>query len=312
MQAGLSTSFIAGAAVALWLASAGTAAAQLATIAGQVKDEGGKPVAGATVVAENPQALPSRLETTTKENGRFTIVGLRGGNWTVTCLAPGFLPFRMQTRATSKGGLPLVITLVRGTDAGEFAALSEEMKAELSSAAAFFDNNQYAEALAAYESLRQKLPDVTAIGLQIANIHRQMKNYDQAIAVYDEMLAKEPGNDQARTERAMTYLAKGDLDAADASLAELAQSDAATAETYYSLGEVKFAKAQVDAATTWYEKAASANPAWGKPLFKLGLVALNKGDKDGTKVYMQKVIDADPTSTEAAQAALILKQLGQP
>ena len=309
MHERLRTGFAAGAAVTLCLASAAPAAAQLATIIGHVKDEGGKPVAGATVVAENPEALPSRVETTTKQNGNFTVVGLRGGNWTLTFGAPGFLPFQMQTRATSKGGIPLVVKLIRGAPAGEFEGLPEDVKALLESAAASYDKGQYAEALAPYESLQSKLPDLTAIRLRIANAHRQMKNYDKAIAVYDEILSKEPANGPAKMDRAMAYLAKGDLDAADTALTELAQSLGATAETYYSLGEVKFAKTQVDLAAVWYEKAASTNSTWGKPLFKLGLVALNKGDNDNAKVYMQKVIAADPNSTEAAQATLILKQL---
>lgn len=301
---------VAALAVVVCLGSAAPGAAQLATINGQVKDEGGQPVAGATVVAENPDVLPSRVETKTRENGHFTLVGLRAGNWTLTFMAPGFLPFQMQTRATSRGATPLTVELVRGA-AGEVAGLSEDVKADLEAAAALYDTGQYPEALAAYESLQSKRPDSTAIGLRIADVQRQMKNYDKAIAVYDEILSSEPANGPARTGRAMTYLAKGDLEAADAALTELAQSNEATAATYYDLGEVKFAKAQVDAAAIWYEKAVSANPTWGKPLFKLGLVALNTGDSDGAKAYMQKVIDTDPTSTEAAQATLILKQLRQ-
>jgi tetratricopeptide (TPR) repeat protein len=276
---------------------------------GRVDDEGGEPVAGATVVAENPEALPGRVETTTQENGNFTVRGLRAGNWTLTVMAPGFLPFQTQTRATSKGGIPLVIKMAKGASAGMFDGISDEVKEELSAASAFYDKQQYSEALAAYESLQQKLPDLTTISLQVANVHRQMKNYDQAIAVYDEVLAKEPNNHGAKQDRAMTYLAKGDIDTADTALTEVAQSLDATAETFYNLGEVKFARGEVDLASTWYERAVSANSAWGKPLFKLGLVALNKGDIDGARGYMQKVIDVDPSSVEAAQAALILEQL---
>ena len=306
------TAVVAAATLALHLGAAAPASGQLATINGQVTDEGGQPVAGATVVAENPDALPGRVETKTKENGHFTIVGLRAGNWTLTFMAPGFLPFQMQTRATSRGGAPLSIKLARGASAGEFVNLSEEASAELDAGGALYDSGRYPEALAAYEALRSKLPGLTAVSLRIANVHRQMKNYDQAITVYDEVLKQDPGNGPARTDRAMTLLAKGDLEAADAALTELARSNEATADTYYNLGEVKFAKAQVGEAAAWYEKAVSANPAWGKPLFKLGLVALNKGDNDGAKAYMQKVIEADPRSTEAAQATLILKQLKQP
>jgi len=306
MREPLRTGFVA---VALCVGSAAVAAAQLATVNGVVKDQTGKPIAGVTVVAQNPQALPSRAETTTKENGHFTIVGLRAGNWTLTFMAPGFLPFQTQTRATSRGATPLDITMEKGAAPGEIAGLSEETKKALEAAGALYDNGQYPEALEAYKALHAKLPDVSAITLRIANVYRQMKNYDEAIAAYDEALSNDPMNNAAKRDRAMTYLAKGDLDAADAALTELAQSGGADAETYYSLGEVKFAKAQVEEAASWYEKAVSANPTWGKPLFKLGLVALNKGDNDGAKAYMQKVIDADPSSTEAAQAALILKQL---
>lgn len=310
MRERLRTRWVAGAALALSLVSAAPAAAQLATIMGHVKDAGGNPIEGAVVVGENPEALPSKVRTTTKKNGDFALVGLRSGNWMVTVTAPGFQPVQRPTRATSKGGALMVVTLTSGGAAGVLDGITTaELKAELAAATTFYNNKQYPEALSAFEALQKKAPTVSAIGLQIASIHRQMKTYDKAIAAYDEVLVREPANAQAQTQRAMTYLEKGDLDAADTALTEQAKSPGATAEVYYGLAEVKFAKAQADQAAVWYEKAASANPSWGKPLFKLGLVALNKGDNAGAKLRMQKVIDVDPSSAEAAEAKLILKQL---
>lgn len=310
MRERLGTRWVAGAALALSLASAAPTSAQLATIMGHVKDDGGKPVEGAVVVGENPEALPSKVQTTTKKNGEFALVGLRAGNWMVTFTAPGFQPVQRPTRATSKGGLIVAVTLTRGGAGGALDGVTTaELKAELAVATAFYNNKQYPEALVAFDALQKKAPTVAAIGLQMASIHRQMKNYDKAITAYDDVLAREPANAQAQTQRAMTYLEKGDLDAADTALTEQAKSLGATAEVYYGLAEVKFAKAQADEAAVWYQKAADANPSWGKPLFKLGLVALNKGDNADAKLRMQKVIDADPNSAEAAQARLILKQL---
>jgi uncharacterized GH25 family protein len=62
-------------------ASAHTAAAQGARVAGVVKDEGGQAIRGATVRAENSNAAPSTYTSSTDEKGRFSVPGLRGGQW---------------------------------------------------------------------------------------------------------------------------------------------------------------------------------------------------------------------------------------
>ena len=54
-----------------------------------MKDEAGQPVKGATITAENPEASPSSFTATTDDKGRFSIIGLKRGNWTFTAQAPG-------------------------------------------------------------------------------------------------------------------------------------------------------------------------------------------------------------------------------
>ena len=72
--------------------SALPAAAQTGRVGGTVKDQAGQPIKGATVVAENPNASPSSFTATTDDRGRFSIIGLRSGNWKITASAPGFTP----------------------------------------------------------------------------------------------------------------------------------------------------------------------------------------------------------------------------
>ncbi len=67
-------------------------AAQTGRIGGLVKDDKGQPLKGATVVAENPAASPPSFTATTDDKGRFSIIGLRAGNWKLTASAPGFQP----------------------------------------------------------------------------------------------------------------------------------------------------------------------------------------------------------------------------
>src|SRR5690242_4074964 len=79
-------------AATLVTALAATASAQTGRVGGQVKDDAGQPIKGATITAENPSASPSSFTATTDDKGRFSIIGLRTGQWTFTAQAPGYAP----------------------------------------------------------------------------------------------------------------------------------------------------------------------------------------------------------------------------
>src|SRR6185369_16566475 len=72
----LAVLLVAGFAVAL--------AAQTGRVGGTVKDEAGQPIKGATITADNPNASPSSFTATTDDKGRFSIIGLKSGQWTFT------------------------------------------------------------------------------------------------------------------------------------------------------------------------------------------------------------------------------------
>jgi len=303
----LAAAFVAGCAAA--------AAAQTGRVGGTVKDEAGNPIKGATVTAENPTASPSNFTAITDDKGRFSIIGMRSGQWTFTATMQGFAPEsgKLNVQTIGAPNPPITFTLKKGGGGGPAGALAgvnaKELQGELAAADQLFNAGQYDQAIAAYKAVLVKAPAVTAINLQIAAAYRNKKEYDNALAAYNDVLKGEPNNDKAKVGIAMTNLEKGDLKAAEEALTSVANTPGANREVLYSLGEVKFAKGETDEAAKWYQKSAEADPSWGKPLFKLGLVALNKGDKDGTVKAMEKVIAADPNSPEAAQAKALIEQL---
>lgn len=297
------------AAVAGFLTIASTAAAQ-AVIQGQVTNTDGVALAGVHVSAESDED-PTPRTTTTNDAGEYTIVGVRTGAWYLTFTADGYLPVRAGQRISSlEKPDPIDVQMEPGVTLADGAAVdTSEVQAALEEAGALSNMGDYAGALAAYEALSEKLPDVMAVRIQIAALYVEMKQYDKAIAEYDAVLAKEPGNQRAKTARATTILLTGDTAAAEAALTEAAGGEDASADTYYNLAEVMFADGNTDGAAEYYQKASAANPAWGKPLFKLALVALNKGDMDVAASFLEKVIEADPTSEDAGSARLMLQQL---
>lgn len=288
--------------------------AQTGRIGGVVKDQSGKPIKGATVVAENPQSSPSSFTATTDDKGRFSMIGLRAGTWKVTASAPGFAPQSGQLPIKTIGAPnpPLDFTLAPGATGpgGALAGVnSKELQAELASAEQLYNAGQYDEAIAAYRAMLAKTPALTMLNLQIGRAYRQKKEYDNALLAYQDVLKGDPNNEKAKIEMGMTNLEKGDLKAAEELLMQAADGTGASREVFYNLGEVKFAKGEVDEAGKQYQRASDLDPTWAKPLFKLALIQLNKGNTAECVTILEKVQTVEPTSAEAAQAKALIAQL---
>jgi Flp pilus assembly protein TadD len=300
----------------LLIAAAGDASAQAGRVTGVVKDDHGDPVKGATIVAESPDASPSSFTATSDDKGRFGIIGLRSGVWSMRASAPGYASDggELNVRTIPAVTPPVTFTLQKlvlppsalGTTA------PKDLQAALASADALFNNQRWDEAIASYTAILDKSPSLSVINLQIAAAYRNKKAFDNAIAAYNKLLKIDPGNDKAEAGIAMTNVEKGDLDAAERTLETAAQASGATREILYDLGEVKLKRSQADAAVKAYERAAQADPTWGKPPFALGRIALDKGDTASARKYFQTVMEIDPVSPEGAQATTMLRQLDQP
>ena len=291
---------------------AGSAAAQGSRVVGIVKDETGQPIKGATLSLENPEAIPRNFTATSDDRGRFAVLGLKAGEWSIVAQAPGFVPdaTRVQVRVTTP--VAPVLTLHRApapppSILGNVGA--KDLQKELSTADQQFDAQQWDQAIGTYKNILSRAPALAVLNLQIGAAYRNKKDFDNAIAAYNELLKADPKNEKAIVGVGMTNLEKGDLKAAEDTLTKAAEGTSPTREVFYNLGEVKFAKGQADDAAKWYQKAVDADATWGKPLLKLAFVALNKGDNAGALKLSEKVVAVDPTSPEAAAAKQLIDQL---
>ena len=308
-------------------ALADAAAAQTGRIVGIVRDEGAQPIRGATVLAENPDAFPKSFTASTDNKGRFAMIGLRSGVWTLFAQAPGFEAEagRLQVRA---GGAGPAVTFTLKKEAvrppsaiGGLAA--KDLQDDLQAADQLYNSKQWDEAIQKYQAILAKAPALSVINLQIAQAYRNKADdlktrdpnanarpvYDQAIGVYLALLRTDPNSDKAKIGIGMTNLEKGDLDVAEQTLDEAAGGANATRDVFFNLGEVKFAKGKKDDATKAYERAAQMDPYWGKPMLALGKALLANGDKDGAIRYFEKAVAVDPISPEAAQSQAMIDQL---
>ena len=95
-------------------ALASVAAAQSGRVNGVVKDDDGQPIKGATITAEN-ENIGASLTASTDDKGRFSMIGLRPGQWTFIAQAPAHAADggRLAVRAASNLNPPMTFTLKR-------------------------------------------------------------------------------------------------------------------------------------------------------------------------------------------------------
>ena len=98
------------------------------------------PAKGATVTAENPSASPSSFTAITDDKGRFSIIGMRSGQWTFTATMQGFAPEsgKLNVQTIGSPNPPVPFTLKKGGGGGGGGALAgvnaKELQGELAAA----------------------------------------------------------------------------------------------------------------------------------------------------------------------------------
>ncbi len=290
------------------------ALAQGGMITGTVVDEQENPVAGAVVKAES---LDAASEATTGSDGGFSMLWLQSGQWRFSVSADGYHPTDATTQVRQGPNSPLDIVLqpirhnivlALGEEALE-GLDPEEIAREVDATDAEYSAENWDAAIAGYNSVLEKLPELSGLLLYIGSAHRAKGENEEALVAFERLQAADPTHETVDAEIARTKMAMGDFEAASTGLEAVAAGLDATREDLFNLGELEFAKGDVDAAAQWYEKAAMVDPNWGDPLFKLALVALNKGDMETAKQFFEKVIAVAPNSEEAVQAKATLDAL---
>lgn len=265
-------------------ALASPALAQTSRIGGVVRDETGGTIRGAIVRAAvggtGSTSAPVTLTTATDDRGRFVFVVSRSGEWRLTFEAPGFATMTIPLAIRLTGPAPnLDIKLERDEAPEAWGALagvdSRALSAQLTAAAAMYDDGRYDQALAAYRDIKAKAPALTLVNLQIGNALLAKKAHGEAEAAYQEILKNDPED----------------------------------ANGLFAMGTLREAQGNAAEAQNWYQKASAADILWTRPLMKLAALARASGDRAAAGRYLARVIDLEPASADAKQATEMQKQL---
>jgi hypothetical protein len=202
---------IATTAAAIWLALATHASAQVIRLAGSVRDDAGRPIRGAVIVAENPDQAPPRVSTTSNDKGQFGLIGIRRGVWTITIEAPGYdvTRFRRQVTATTRQD-PLDIRMIKSAAPAALpldGMKASEIQQRIDRAEELAATGNLDASIALWKEILAKVPALTAVNLRIGELYERKADPEQALAAYRQLLAVDPSNEKARA--AVERLTKG-------------------------------------------------------------------------------------------------------
>lgn len=194
------------------------AVAQSARATGTVRDTNGRAIKGAIVRAMNPDAYPPEFTAVADDRGRFAMIGLRSGTWTIRVDAEGFNPVEVSAVMRVASTAPMTFTLERALEPIP-NALTQDIQQQLASARALRDAGRLDQALAAYQEIRTKNPKLTAVHLVLAGVYRMQAAQE-----------RDPEARQALFGRAMeSYTALLETDAAERAQTELESTRAEAA-----------------------------------------------------------------------------------
>lgn len=338
----------------LALALLGAAAAQAQAWAGrgrlhgQVTGPDGKPVQGVTVIlrqgvvdnidAANPGPGPDPL--TTDKKGKWSMLGLASGEWTILLVKEGYVPAQGPAKVSEGGPVPpLNITLneidraaiaqaqkeaEQSSAAGEARASLERGNQLLGESRTGGGNEKLKEARAAYMEGLAKLDetqttDPTAqkaifdtrlsVLTTVAGIDAELGQTDQALAGLKKVLEQKPDDPQV-LQLIIDLLVRAGREAdAKEYIARLPAGTKLDPNAYLNMGIKAFNEGEMDKAFEAFDKAVKENPDLADGYYYRGLVWMNRGKKAEAKADLEKFLQLAPDHRYAADAKEFIKSL---
>jgi tetratricopeptide (TPR) repeat protein len=292
---------------------------------GQIKDESGKPVEGAVITLRkgNGQVDPKAdgpKQLTTDKNGKWSVLGLGGGDWGVLIEKPGFLPSEGQLKVNEYAiAQPLNITLktpskqqVQQAQAQQKDSPAALAKAALENGNNLLAQNKYAEARASYEEGMSKLEDKTlfpSIYRAIADSYYKEGKTDAAVDTLKKSLEIVP-DDPDTLKLIVTLLASSNREAeAKTYMAKLPQGTQMDPAIGLNVGIKAFNEGKMDIALKEFNEVIAGNPGLADAYYYRAMVFLNKAQNPQAKADLQKLLELEPDSKFAKDAKEFLKEL---
>ena len=315
-------------------------------VQGRVTDQSNQPIEGVTVQllykGQEGQGPPPLK---TNKAGKWSILGLGGGEWTINLDKEGFVPSQGSMKVSEGGINPNVdvqIQRLEDTDqakkgravmgaleeanaaaaAGQYAKarelyekalpeLAEDSKpaVRLAIAQSLVLEGKLDQALTALEQLRAAQPNDLKILKLEANVYGQKGDDARALALLEQVVAGNPQDYDSVQTIANMLLAKGREEEAKKYVAMLPADKKLDPNVLLNIGIQKYNDKNYAGAVADFDRVVQQDAKLPDAYYYRGLAHLANGNVPAAKADFQKVIELAPNSKNAAEAKEFLKGL---
>jgi len=269
----------------------------------------GEPIEGVTVKLFS--SLASSWHPTpavTNKEGKWKALYLRGGIWTLTFEKVGYLPEKISLPAESSPGAKQPILEVKLRRIKNLT-LRQEVIAEIEKGDRLFDEKKFEQALAYYESIIGKNPELYILNKSIGSCYFGIENYEKAIESYLKVYEKQPEDFDIINAIANSYNNMNQLDQAVEWYRKMPLSSIKDIDTAYNAGVLLFNSGNAEESIAYFQKAVAIAPQFGDAFYQLGiaLAALNRANE--AVEALKKFVALSPDSPNADTAKGIIETL---
>jgi Flp pilus assembly protein TadD len=286
----------------------------LGRLEGRVTDPNGKPIAGATIKLRVPGRPNDGPDVKTNASGRWSVMGLRGGDWKITIEAPGYITGETVFSVSEvMRANPLAYTMAPVPVAApepEKTGLPPEVVEALKTGNEALEQKKWAEARAAFEKVLPVAPDNSGLLIALARSYSGEGNSEKAVEMLKRITDKDPANWGVWMLMANMLLESGKLDEGRAALEKVPQGSVTDPIVFINVGVLFMNKAKMDEAEGWFAKAVDLAPAQFDGYYYRGLARIALHKRDGARADFRKVIElAPPDAGEVKDAKQYLEAL---
>ncbi|HVT16455.1 MAG TPA: tetratricopeptide repeat protein [Thermoanaerobaculia bacterium] len=301
---------------------------------GLVKDQDGKPLAGARVTlrqgappvkAENPGPAPM----TTDKIGKWSYLGLAGGAWGVLVEKEGYISSEGQVQVVEGGvgvATPIVVSL-RPVPKEQVQKQQVETKGGqavklIDSGNTLLLQEKYAEARAEYEKALALLDPQYKPGVlrgiastyykeaaQAKDKQARAQKMDQAVGALKQALEIKPDDPESLQLISTLLVDAGRENEAKAYMARMPAGAKIDPDTLLNVGIRAYNEKKIDEALAEFSRVIEQNPQLAEAYYYRALTYLSKSRNKEAKADLQKLLELDPNNKFAAEAREFLKSL---
>lgn len=277
-----------------------------------------KPVADAKITIAPADGKTQPIVTKTNAKGRWSALGLTGGQWNVDIEAKGYNTSRGSVNVSELQMIPAIETAldavvveaeVPASEIKDVGGVPQEVVDAVNLGQEYMAAQKFKEAVVEFEKALPALPDNMQLKQVAAQAYYKAGDLKNAISLLETVSAADASNTGVALLLTNIYLENNQLDEARARLATL-PADAITDPTIYvNIGILFLNKNNPAEAVTYFSKGVDLDMTRPESFYYRGLANLQLKKNKEAKADFEKVLSLAPDSTEGRDAKQLLDSL---